>query len=67
MFRFLSIPAVALLAACSGPQAYGTGQAWQRNECYRIEDRDARSRCLAAANTPYEAYERDKKAAGVAP
>lgn len=50
-------------AACSTQQAYGVGQAWQRNECYRINDAQERSRCLASTSTSYDDYKRQSEAA----
>lgn len=47
-----------LLPACSAEQVYGVGQAWQRNECFKISDDLERSRCLETANTPYGQYQR---------
>lgn len=44
------------LAACSRQQAYGIGQAWQRNACFKIEDAQERSRCLETADYPYDQY-----------
>jgi hypothetical protein len=46
----------SLLASCSNEQVYGVGQAWQRNECFKINDSQERSRCLETANTPYSQY-----------
>jgi hypothetical protein len=53
---------LAGLSACSSQQAYGTGQAWQRNECNKINDPQERSRCLAGTNTSYEDYKRQQEA-----
>ena len=49
--------ALCQLAACTSQQAYGVGQAWQRNQCFMITDAEERSRCLESANTPYEQYQ----------
>jgi hypothetical protein len=65
----LPLPTLAALAAlccaagCSSQQAYGTGQAWQRNECQKIADAQRRSRCLESANQSYEDYQREAEAA----
>lgn len=48
------------LSACSSQQAYSTGQAYQRNECNKINDNVERSRCMDAANTGYDEYQRQK-------
>ena len=62
----LSLALLALahtLTACSSQQLYGAGQAWQRNECFKIADQQERSRCLASSSTSYEQYKREAKAA----
>ena len=58
-----SVGALVLVSGCSSPQAYGVGQAWQRNECYKINDAQERSRCLARASTSYEEYKRQTESA----
>lgn len=55
------------LQACSSQQAYGVGQAWQRNECYKISDPQERSRCLASASTSYDDYKRQAEAGNKVP
>jgi len=50
------------LMACSTQQAYGAAQAWQRNECFKINDAQERSRCLASTSTTYEDYKRQSDA-----
>lgn len=50
--------ALTLGVGCSSRQLYGAGQAWQRNECQRLADVQERQRCLAKADTSYEAYRR---------
>ena len=62
-FSLLIILLVLNLAACSGQQTYGVGQAWQRNQCFRIDDAQERSRCLESANTSYEQYRRQSAGA----
>lgn len=46
------------LSGCTSEQVYYTGQAWQRNECNKIFDRNEYERCMNATNTPYEDYRR---------
>jgi len=48
----------AITLGCSTQQLYGTGQAWQRNECQRLVDQYERERCLTNANTSYESYQK---------
>jgi len=48
--------------ACSTEQAYGVGQAWQRNECFKINDAQERGRCLASTGASYEDYKRQSEA-----
>ena len=53
------VPAVALpLAACTNEQVYGTGQAWQRNQCARLPDKAEYDRCMAGASTTYDSYKK---------
>jgi hypothetical protein len=51
------------LHGCSSQQAYGAGQAWQRQECSRINDAQERNRCMASASTSYDDYKRQAEAA----
>lgn len=53
----------ATLIGCSSKQLYQTGQSWQENQCFRIDDIPARNRCLSDASVPYEQYQRDVDAA----
>lgn len=55
--------AMLALAACTGPQLYGTGQAWQRQQCDRLPDAQDRARCLERASVPQDVYQRDREAA----
>lgn len=52
------LPILAMIAGCSTQQLYGTGQAWQRNECQRLVDQYERERCLSNANTSYDSYQK---------
>jgi hypothetical protein len=58
----MSVALLCSLAACSSQQLYGAGQSWQRNECLKLADDQARSRCLSGASAPYEQYKRDAEA-----
>jgi hypothetical protein len=42
---------------------YGIGQAWQRNECYKIVDAQEHGRCMASASMSYDEYKRRIEAA----
>jgi hypothetical protein len=46
------------LSGCSSQQVYGMGQAWQRNECYKIVDAQEHNRCLASTSMSYDEYRR---------
>jgi hypothetical protein len=52
----LTLSLVFNLAACSSQQAYGVGQTWQRNQCFKIDDAQERSGCLESANTSFDQY-----------
>lgn len=56
-----SLAAAVSATACSSQQAYGFGQAWQRNECGRISDMQERQRCMSAASTSYDDYRRQRQ------
>lgn len=47
---------------CTTRQLYSTGQAWQRNECYRLMDQQERERCLSGTSTSHEAYKQQSGA-----
>ncbi len=51
------------LPSCSSQQVYGMGQAWQRNECYRIVDAQEHGRCMASTSMSYDEYKRRMEAA----
>ena len=53
----------SVLQACSSQQLYGAGQAWQHQECNKINDTQERGRCMASASTSYEEYKRQAEAA----
>lgn len=55
------LTAAALSSACSSRQAYGSGQAWQQNECGKIPDMQERQRCMGSASTSYDAYQRQRQ------
>jgi hypothetical protein len=51
------------LVGCSSQQLYNAGQAWQQNQCNRIEDAAERNRCMASTKTSYDDYQREAEAA----
>lgn len=54
----LAVLALAFhLASCSTQQPYAIAQAWQRNQCFKINDAQERSRCLASTSASYQEYE----------
>jgi hypothetical protein len=46
------------LSACTAEQVYGSGQAWQQNQCGKIPDKAEYDRCMSNANTTYDSYKR---------
>ncbi len=51
------------LSSCSSQQVYSIGQAWQRNECYKIVDAQEHGRCMASTSMSYDEYKRRIEAA----
>ena len=51
------------LSSCSSQQVYDVGQAWQRNECYKIVDAQEHGRCMASTSMSYDEYKRRTEAA----
>ena len=47
------------LSACSAEQVYGSGQAWQQNQCGRIVDKAEYDRCMSKASPTYDWYKRE--------
>ncbi len=54
----LAVP--LFLSGCSAKQAYGTAQAWQRNQCNKLPDMAEFDRCMRETQTPYESYKRQR-------
>jgi hypothetical protein len=54
----LVLLAVSSLPACTAEQVYGSGQAWQQNQCGKIPDKAEYDRCMSKANTTYDSYRR---------
>ncbi len=51
-----------LVLGCASPTAYYTGQSWQKQQCFKIDDPQQRQRCLKSASTSYEDYQRETEA-----
>ena len=65
--RQIQLLAITLaLAGCSSPQLYGAGQAWQRNECTKIQDMEQRQRCFKSTAMSHDEYLRQQEAAKAA-
>jgi hypothetical protein len=63
MKALLALPLLAAmsLSACTAEQAYGTGQAYQRNQCSRLPDKAEYDRCMSGTSTSYETYKRERE------
>ena len=57
-FSLLVLLAISFLPACTAEQVYGSGQAWQQNQCGKIPDKAEYDRCMSKANTTYDSYKR---------
>jgi hypothetical protein len=62
MGRIIAFVAVLSAAGCTAQQVYGSGQAWQRNQCAKIPDKAEYDRCMASVATTYEDYKRETEA-----
>jgi len=49
------------LSACTAEQAYGTVQAWQRNQCAKLPDKADFDHCMSNTNTSYDSYKRQSE------
>jgi hypothetical protein len=45
-----------LFSGCTSEQIYGTGQAYQRNQCLDMPEQGERNRCLSKTNASYDDY-----------
>ncbi len=62
--RSLASAIVALATlGCSSQQLYGVGQAWQRQECNRVQDAQERQRCMQSTATSFDEYRRQAERA----
>ncbi len=53
------VAVLMLSSGCSSQQLYATGQAYQRNQCYKIPDDAGRESCLERAGKSYDEYKRE--------
>lgn len=60
--RRLGTAFALVLVGCSNPQLYAAGQAWQRNECQRIQNAEERNRCMQSTARSYDEYQKDAAA-----
>jgi hypothetical protein len=47
-------------SGCTSEQAYGTVQAWQRNQCNQLPDKAEFDRCVSKADTSYDSYQQQR-------
>ena len=58
----LAVAIVVLATGCSTETMYRSTQAWQRNECQKLQDKAERDRCLANSNSSYDQYRKQTEA-----
>ena len=58
IFIFMALVVALSMPACTAEQAYGTAQAWQRNQCNKLPDKAEFDRCISKTSTTYESYKR---------
>jgi len=66
-FRVLLIVLTVAAHGCTSQQLYGSGQAWQKQECSKVMDAQQRARCMDSAARSYEEYRREATTARGAP
>jgi hypothetical protein len=49
------------ISACSSDQGYAAVQAWQRQNCQKIQDAGERRRCLQQTDTARDRYEQQRE------
>ena len=54
----LALFAALSLSGCTAEQVYGSGQAWQQNQCGHIPDKAEYDRCMSKASASYDSYKR---------
>ena len=64
MFKLAVVLAFTFIAqACTSQQLYGSGQAWQRQECNKINDSQQRAKCMESAAKSHDEYQKEAAAA----
>jgi hypothetical protein len=61
--RLVLLTILAGASGCTSQQFYAGGQAWQRNECQRIQDFQERKRCLESTALSYDEYQKQAASA----
>ncbi len=62
--RCLTSALIALAGmGCSSQQLYAAGQAWQRQECNRLQETQERQRCMQSTATSFDEYRRQAEQA----
>jgi hypothetical protein len=46
------------IVGCTSQQLYSSGQAWQQNECNKINDSIERDKCMASAKISFDKYKK---------
>ncbi|HWJ01734.1 MAG TPA: hypothetical protein VNU96_22175 [Burkholderiales bacterium] len=57
-FSLLALFVALSLSGCTAEQVYGSGQAWQQNQCGQIPDKVEYDRCMSKASATYDSYKR---------
>jgi hypothetical protein len=61
--RASALLAATVLAACTTQDAYQAGQAWQKQQCAKLQDSAERTRCEQSAAVSWERYRAEAEAA----
>lgn len=59
IFASIALLIAWAISGCTAQQVYGTGQAWQRNQCSKLPDKADFDRCMSKTNTSYESYKQE--------
>ena len=58
IFASVTLLAALYISGCTAEQAYGTAQAYQRNQCNKLPDKAEYDRCMSRTDTTYDSYKR---------